>query len=66
MDKLESQHLSRSEDGQLGAIDSVPAAGHLASPNEGANEGVYRFVAYSSGYLFWLTVIGLSAGIVLL
>ena len=29
------------------------------------NEAVYKVVAYTSGYLFWLTVIGLSAGIVL-
>ena len=49
VDKLESRHPSGIEP--------------IQEPSP--NEAVYKVVAYSSGYLFWLTVIGLSAGIVL-
>ena len=31
-----------------------------------ASESVSRMVAYSSPYIFWVTVVGLSAGILML
>ena len=53
MDRIESRHPSGIE----------PIIEPIQEPSP--NEAVYKVVAFSSGYLFWLTVIGLSAGIVL-
>ena len=46
---------------------AVEASGDLAVSGEfQASESVSRMVAYSSQYIFWVTVVGLSAGIFLL
>ena len=34
--------------------------------NLNENESVSRFVAYASPYLFWTTVVGLSAGLLMM
>ena len=46
---------------------AVEASGDLVVTGDmQASESVARMVAYSSPYIFWLTVVGLSAGIVML
>ena len=42
----------------------MEADGSAVAPEAYAQgEGLYRFVAYTSPYLFWAMVIGLTAGV---
>lgn len=45
---------------------SAPALGGDMADQPQASEAVSRFVAYSSGYLFWGMVAGLSATILIM
>ena len=59
-------HATTSQN-SLGAVEAMtiePIPETDLSLNE--NESMSRFVAYASPYLFWTTVVGLSAGLLLL
>lgn len=50
--------------GEFEVFDVLKTDGSAAVPEAYVqDEGLYRFVAYTSPYLFWLVVIGLTAGV---
>lgn len=52
------------ERSELEVFDAMEADGSAVAPEAYAQgEGLYRFVAYTSPYLFWAMVIGLTAGV---
>ncbi|NKC00584.1 MAG: hypothetical protein GKR90_19120 [Pseudomonadales bacterium] len=64
MDQFAEEHT---ELRRLETLDSHTSGyAHGGEVSEAPKEGVYRFVAYASPYLFWATVLGLSAGILLI
>lgn len=52
------------ERNEFEVFDAIEADGSASAPEIYVqDEGMYRFVAYMSPYLFWITVIGLLVGV---
>lgn len=67
MGQFESQQHSGIERDKVRGYASLESVPVCEPPGEStAGEGIYSFVAYASPYIFWLSMVGLSAVFLLL